>query len=65
MNNIYTFLRSSQTVSNISDYYCEDNELTTVTINGVEMSIDEFRRLRPSKYRNRGMGGYMLRMKRG
>ncbi len=36
--------------------YNEENEAETVTVNGIMMSVEEFRKLRPSKRRFVGMG---------
>ena len=41
-----TYLRGPRTKVNDTDYI-EDRQGNTVTVNGIEMSIDEFRRRRP------------------
>lgn len=41
-----TYLRSSRILIGRHDYFTEE-EPTTVKVNGIEMSIDEFRAMRP------------------
>lgn len=36
--------------------YNEENEADTVTVNGITMSVEDFRKLRPPKRRFVGMG---------
>lgn len=52
-----TYLRSSRILIGRHDYFTEE-EPTTVKVNGIEMSIDEFRAMRPGKRINKGLGLY-------
>ena len=49
-----TYLRSSRIIVGRHDYFAEE-EANTVKVNGIEMSIDEFRALRPIEKRKMGM----------
>ena len=52
-----TYLRSSKLLVGRHDYFAEE-ETNTVKINGIVMTIDEFRKLRPGKRINKGLGLY-------
>ena len=49
-----TYLRSSRLLIGRHDYLAEE-EPDTVKVNGIEMSIDEFRAIRPCKKRQMGI----------
>ena len=52
-----TYLRSSKLLVGRHDYFAEE-ETNTVKINGIVMTIDEFRAMRPGKRINKGPGLY-------
>lgn len=49
-----TYLRSSRLIVGRHDYFAEE-EANTVKVNGVEMTISEFRAMRPGKKQQMGI----------
>lgn len=49
-----TYLRSSRLIVGRHDYFAEE-EANTVKVNGIEMTVDEFRALRPGRKQRMGI----------
>ena len=49
-----TYLRSSRLLTGRHDYFAEE-ESNTVKVNGIEMTVDEFRVMRPGKKQQMGI----------
>lgn len=49
-----TYLRSSRLLVGRHDYFAEE-ETNMVKVNGIEMTIDEFRAMRPGKRQRMGI----------